>query len=341
MNAKSVAACALMSSVLVPSGEALTIVINPGAELAANGPALAAFSRAAAQWESLFTDAITVDIDANVRSFGMGMSGTIGQASSALVAADFSVIRNQMVVDAAGEADDGVVASLPTLAEFSATLLPGTMLAASGGMIQLGATKANAKALGFGVPVGPDGTIEFNSDFTFDFDNSDGVIGTDFETVAAHEIGHVLGFSSVVDAFDEGLASGLLLAGDLFRFAQVGAANPSDNVEFTNTPRELRPGVATVFDDLDSEILHSTGVAMGDGRQASHWKDNLGIGVMDPTLAAGEVVPISPADIRFFDLIGYDFVAVAVPEPGRALLGLAGVLGLALSHRRRVAASAS
>jgi len=50
--------------------------------------------------------------------------------------------------------------------------------------------------------------MTFNSEFNFDYDSSDGITAGyyDFETVALHEIGHVLGFVSVVDAIDYFLA---------------------------------------------------------------------------------------------------------------------------------------
>ena len=30
------------------------------------------------------------------------------------------------------------------------------------------------------------------------------------------------------------------------------------------------------------------------GRQASHWQDHLGLGILDPTASAGELLAISP-----------------------------------------------
>lgn len=49
-----------------------------------------------------------------------------------------------------------------------------------------------------------DAKITFNSDFTWDFDPSDGINSgaIDFVGVAIHEIGHALGFISGVDVLD-------------------------------------------------------------------------------------------------------------------------------------------
>ena len=81
------------------------------------------------------------------------------------------------------------------------------------------------------------------------------------------------------------------------------------------------PGVSSVFDDLSSSWALSTGQFTGDGRQASHWKDDaltgVLIGVMDPTLAAAFISPILTADVRALDVLGWD---VQVPEPGSVLL---------------------
>jgi hypothetical protein len=78
--------------------------------------------------------------------------------------------------------------------------------------------------------------------------------------------------------------------------------------------------------------LFATGIVFGDGRQASHWKDDLGIGIMDPTAARGERLDISVPDLRAFDVLGY---TAAVPEPATGILICAGLL-LMLPTIRRV-----
>jgi hypothetical protein len=60
----------------------------------------------------------------------------------------------------------------------------------------------------------------------------------------------------------------------------------------------------------------STGKLLGDGRQASHWKDDaltgVFIGIMDPTLRSATVQTVSVPDERALELIGWD-VTVASP----------------------------
>ncbi len=207
--------------------------------------------------------------------------------------------------------DQPVVAAMPTAAQFAASIRAGFTLDGT-----LSATKANLKALGFAdldATFGPsDATITFNSTFSFDFDNRDGVTADtiDFETVAAHEIGHVLGFSSSVDVIDTVSPRPVRLDPlDLLRFADVAGADPSTAAEFTTFARSLVPGAAAVFDDTSAAFAMSTGKNNGDGRQASHWKDDrltgVLVGIMDPTLPSTTVETISAADERALELIGW------------------------------------
>ena len=111
--------------------------------------------------------------------------------------------------------------------------------------------KANMRALGFDVSFDDpfaDATITFNSDFLnlFDFDSSDGIDSTlyDFEAIVTHEIGHALGFYSIVDQVDVLVAFGfpggaLITPMDCFRM------RPGDGaLDFTNNPRVLSDGTS-------------------------------------------------------------------------------------------------
>lgn len=310
-----------------------SIVINPGAGLAGNSAALAAFNRAAQQWAQYIADPITVTIDADLGSLGAGI---IGAADSVMLTTGYDTIRNQMVADSLSEPDDSIVSLLPTAAQFSSLLAAGSSY--DGNIV---GTKAALKAAGFlGLDASfgvSDATITFSNTFAFDFDNSDGVGAglLDFETVAAHEIGHALGFFSAVDDADFGVTSLSPSMLDLFRFRN-GVSNPSTASEFTLNPRDLTPGQPGIFSDLTNEWLFSTGDLLGDGNQASHWKadEQTGtfIGLMDPTLTSGVFYTVGFADLRALDLIGYDIV----PEASSWTLSAVALVGLAAGRRRKV-----
>ncbi len=313
---------------------ALTIDLVPDANLSGNQAALNAFRRAAAQWERWLSDPITVTI--NVGMQNLGSSTIIGQAGSTTLQSSYDNLAYAVYADSLDEPDDGIVAYLPNASAVSFNLPTGYTFTGN-----LTATKANLKALGytgldqmFGVA---DGTITFNTQFGFDYDNSDGVSGMDFESVASHEIGHILGFTSVVDTIDYYVNQGMSGAVnvnvlDLFRFNANNA--PITATDFTIKPRELRPGQAAVFSDVINQYAMSTGAYTGDGRQASHWKDDLQlgyyVGIMDPTMNYNQITNITAADIRAMDLIGYEFV----PEASSYLLLLLGILTLRFLRKR-------
>ncbi|MBK1826725.1 NF038122 family metalloprotease [Haloferula rosea] len=328
---------------VAPSSGAFDIILNPNATLAGNAPALAAFERAAATWEAFISDPITVNLSVGLEDLDPGV---LASAGSVLLSAGYDTLTNAMVLDAGAELDDGIVSSLPTFAQSSFSL-PTGFLRSNG----LTANKATLKALGFtGLDTqfgANDATINFSTNFAFDYDNSDGVGSNliDFETVALHEIGHSLGFTSATDTVDF-LAGGpgvvppteqdpAIIAPrllDLFRFAD--GSEPGTEAAFTTATRTLEPDVEAVFTDLDMEGGMSTGAFTGDGRQASHWKDNnitgALVGIMDPTLANQQVVGLSALDLRALDVIGFDIAFV--PEPSTLWLTLYGFL---MWRRRR------
>lgn len=207
------------------------------------------------------------------------------------------------------------------------------------------------KAIGLtGLPAGADGDIQFSSDFAFDFDPTDGIDADkiDFISVAIHEIGHTLGFTSGVDDYDflgrpNGEVAGLFddypvnddywgYAMDLFRYTNdpnsPGPGGPQLNWTPGSDGYFSIDGGQTVYNGG----FFSTGAYNGDGRQASHWKDSASglpqLGVMDPTVAFGQMGIIRGLDLALFDAIGWNpnidvlsnpnyafSTARAVPEP--------------------------
>ena len=198
-------------------------------------------------------------------------------------------------------------------------------------------TWANARALGL-VPDSDkrsDGNISFSSAFAWDFNPNDGVTaGTfDFIGVAAHEIGHALGFISGVDVLDlnrSGNFSDALFTyispTDVFRCSPESKAAGAD----IDWAADNRTKYFSLDNCTTTLSVFSEGRTYGDGQQASHWKDNRDIGILDPTAGRGELLAISQMDLMMFDAIGWD-----VPEPASIALFSLGAAALAGSRRRK------
>jgi hypothetical protein len=225
----------------------------------------------------------------------------------------------------------------------------------------LDANTANLKALGIGINeintarcstsiANADGCIDFSSTADFDFDPTDGIDAgfIDFTGVALHEIGHVLGFVSGVDTLDfvagvpgfEGINLdnfAIFSVFDLFRYgngfdpitgdrllqlsanrAAFFSINGSTPYNFEN-PREAE------FANL------STGAFVGDGNQASHFKDAAAefidddgqcllearqIGLLDPTAPSCGLSIVTSNDLAAFDAIGYNLNFDILRNPG-------------------------
>ncbi len=315
-----------------------------------------AFASAASYWASSFRDNVTINLTVGTGILG---SGVLAQASSVRATVSYGSFRSQMVADATSATDTAAVAHLPNTTgvamylNYTSNNPNGSGSAtpyvdgdgdANNTTVRL--TNANARALGynpatstlFGLcPVACDGFIQFAaSGFTWDLNRTNGITAGafDFVGLAIHEIGHALGFVSGVDSLDTAASPGPTDASltqvtplDMFRCSSASAA--------ANTTLDFTAGTAVKNFSLNNCATtlgqFATGITLGDGRQASHWKDSLGLGIMDPTAAPGELLAVTPLDLLAFDAIGWD---LAVPEPGTMVIGATWMLGL-LAVRRR------
>ena len=350
-----VATTALALSLLVTtSAQALNFnfVVKSGGNLAAlQGTNLTlynnvvnGFGAAGNLWSSLISDAVTVNVTIDLPSLG---SGILGQASSASIAASYADVRTALLGDVTSADDVIATTNLqagPSLV-FVTNNTSGTRIVdnnASNNNNFLDVNRANAKALGLlaANDATSDADIEFSSNFSWDFDRSNGITsGTyDFVGVAAHEIGHALGFVSGVDTVDQFPTTDLnsfrvFSVLDLYRFSSnadtLVSGKRVQDLAYGGTPAFSLDGGATLG------ALFATTVSHGDGRQASHWKDNASLGIMDPTFDAGELGIIRTNDLRAFDAIGWNLTSSLATAPEPSTLALFAVGALLVRRRRR------
>jgi hypothetical protein len=308
---------------LLPSA-GLRIVLHGTPQLEQNPTAKNAFIVAANRWEAIISTPITVviDVDYGTQFFGedYGSPNILGQAASSRVRGPFPDVRQRLLARASGEREAQLYNALPLAAvpveqngvtTNVSTVELNTPLARALGLIP-DITNTDALSIGKG-----DAGIGFNSAFQFDFNPEDGITPntTDFDSVATHEIGHALAFTSR----SGGTASAPLAMWDLFRFRPSTATLAT----FATAPRIMSKGGEQVFfGNFNSTFAtQELGLSTGgpnppegdtdDGRQSSHWKaDELFaarpyIGIMDPTISGGLRRTITENDVRAIDLLGY------------------------------------
>ncbi len=288
----------------------LTITLRSTAQLDGFPQAKAAFIRAAAQWEAQIKNPISIiiDVDYGPTRFGTAYpTGVLGSTSTPTSTQSFDTVRARLVNGAGGAAETTLYNALPT----------GTINTDVGAVSQVSVASPLMRALGLSAAdAGTSETapsIGFNSNFTFDFDPSDGITAgqTDFDAVAVHEMGHALGFISRV-----GGSTTTLSVWDIFRF------RPDTTLAtFTAAQRILTTGGEHRFFDTNPELACSTGGPSGtggDGRQASHWKadeqSGVYIGIMDPTLTSGQRKTMTSNDLQMLETIGYT-ISGTLPTP--------------------------
>jgi|GEM_PF-2040283 len=305
----------------------LKIILRGTPQLDSFPAARDAFVRAAAKWEAIIQNPITVviDVDFGPMRFGQPFgANTIGSTVGQVLFDNngYPDLRSTLISLASNGQESTLYNSLPN------DTVP-TDLGSTAGIT---APSALLRAIGFIGPVanpdaeqqrfGPPPTIGFNSAFNFDFDPSDGVgfNQIDFDGAAVHEIGHLLGFTSNVGQKELDMnATVRTTVWDVFRF------RPGVNLStFSTAQRILSSGDPQIYFDGGAELALSTGRPNGqggDGKQASHWKaDELTgvyIGIMEPSIARGVRDLLTDNDLRVIDVVGYQLRTVA-DQPGTA-----------------------
>jgi hypothetical protein len=302
----------------------LDIILRPTAQLQANAAALAAFQRAAATWENLITTEITVVIDVDFGPTRFGETypdGVLGSTSGGIFyAPPYSDVRNRLNVHASNANESNLYASLPTgtgVPTDSGTLTKMDVASPLARALQAISANADPNDTTGDDSLGNAPSIGFNSgaDFPFDFDPSDGISPNtiDFDAVATHEIGHVLGFDSEAGLLEVAPTATLRpTIWDLFRF-RPGTTTAT----FSTAQRVMTTGGEQRYFDGSPELGLSTGNPdgkNGDGEQSSHWKDDhfthFYIGIMDPTLSPGARQQMTNNDRRAIDFLGYNLGAL-------------------------------
>ena len=307
---------------------------------------IVAFEVAAQIWESHLEDDVTINIHAEVTdeldAYLLG-----GALPAFVTGVDYADIKAALIADATSDYDNSAVANLPTEDKGEITIF------AHGeedlNPEQMNITRANAKAIGL-AGINPHSTeldafiaindLSVHPDYQWSYDPNASTIAADeldFVSVALHEMGHALGFTSglddpgwlevLQDGYDskkgtikiKDADSNIGNPLDLFRFSGEGIQeSKGDGQDWTigaDSPYFSIDGGDTVLAEFSTgdEDVDQDGALEGDGYQASHWKHNIvnPVGIFDPALINGVRRNITNLDLTALDVIGWDRSASA------------------------------
>jgi hypothetical protein len=270
-----------------------------------------AWINAANVFTTNFSDNITVNITVDA----VGGTGVFGQSSTFLNRySSYAALRAAVIADAT-TADDA-----------TATGAGGSITAADpqGGTGNWWVSRAEAKALGLiASDANNDGTTTFGAGNPFTFAGPIAGGTYDFQGVAAHEIAEVLGRLGLGGGTVGGFANSYSLI-DLFSYSGAGT-------------RVLGSGGAggegSFSVDNGTTLLKKYNDQASNGLDLRDWFGGTNDS-FNQFSGSGVVNAVSDVDLREMDVIGYDRVFAAVPEPSSVFLLAIFVLAADLLRRR-------
>ena len=298
------------------------------------------FSEAAGIWESRISSNVTINISVGMVSLSPNI---IGQAGSVWYDTSYSDFRTSVAQKATSATDAAFLVTLPNSTTYSRLInqtndTPGTdpYVTWTDAQSMIYINGGNAKALGLlsGTNTALDAQILFNTAFSFDYNRANGIAGNqmDFVGAAAHEIGHALGFMSIVDDVDTYGGNAVVFLNLPMDFMRYSASS------FALGISDVSAGPEAKFTYINGvTIPMSLGTNIGDGQQASHFYVTGNLGIMAPTASYGQKLTVAGNDLLVMDALGWQLTALGlaeIPEPSTYGLFL-GALSLAMACSRR------
>lgn len=271
------------------AGSPFVINISWDASVSSAPSAFVSAVLAAAQYlESLFVNPVTLNISVGFGEIdGSTLGGnTLGASSTYITHYSYATQRNALASDATSPDDASTVASLPAISPVSGTFW---------------ATTSEAKALGLAPANGTstDGYIGFSSSLPFTYNDANGVAAGsyDFFDVALHELTEVMGRLLFAGETIGGVADGY----DLLDMLHYDAPGLFDYAPYSGY-LSINGGV--------TDLANFNTVSGGD---PGDWDASMGNDSYDAFTYSGVVNPMTQADIREMDALGWNLAAWTRP----------------------------
>ena len=264
-------------------------------------------AQAISVYKTVFSDPITVAI-----TFREDVTISLGASSTFFNVVPYAVYLSALTADAKTNNDAIALAHLP----------PGPNNPVTGDP-NMSVTTANLRAVGlpYNPPSGQsDSTISLNTSIMNLSRSSIDPNKYDLMSVVFHEIDEALGFGSSLNGKKNGDPSPTtsVFPEDLFRYDQNGARSSTTDIN------------AQAFFSIDgtTDLVQFNQDARGD---FSDWSSSGTPRVQDAFATPG-ATPNLGVELTALDVIGYDF---KLPEPGTAVLVIAGLLAIAVRRMSR------